>query len=131
MIETPPFDATWFRLVIGFLIGLCFGSFITMLSYRLPKRMSIVKPDSHCPTCQKPLQPVDLIPIGSWLLSRGACRYCQTEIGARYPLIELATGLSFMATFGLMGFQWALVIVVAALTAVITAVTIKIETSKR
>ena len=90
----PPFDAAWFRFFLGFIVGSALGSFTTMLAYRLPRRMSIVSPRSHCPTCKTPLGARDLVPIFSWLLHKCRCRHCHAGIGARYLWIELAISLA-------------------------------------
>ncbi|MCL2665951.1 MAG: prepilin peptidase [Defluviitaleaceae bacterium] len=83
------------------IFGLCFGSFANVAVYRLPLGKSIVKPPSHCPSCGKRLAAADLIPVLSWLLLRGRCRYCKKRIGVRYPLIEVACSVLFacMANF--------------------------------
>ena len=123
----PPFDALWFQMVIGFITGICLGSFITMLSYRLPKRLSIIAPRSHCPSCKTTLGVRDLVPIGSWICSNGKCRHCSKKIGKRYVLIEIAAGLSSAFAFGLLGFQSILIVALGLITAAITWVTIMIE----
>src|SRR5450759_3503049 len=87
----PPFDSLWFRLAAGLVVGLALGSFATMLSYRLPRRLSIILPRSHCPQCKAVLKTRDLVPVFSWVFARGKCRACSAKIGARYPVIELAT----------------------------------------
>ncbi|MBI3440985.1 MAG: prepilin peptidase [Proteobacteria bacterium] len=92
--------------IIGIvLMGLVLGSFATALSYRLPLDMSIVTVTrSRCPVCQHNLGIADLVPLFSWLFLRGRCRHCQTWIGWRYPLIELATlflCFIFYAVYGL------------------------------
>jgi prepilin signal peptidase PulO-like enzyme (type II secretory pathway) len=115
------------RLIIGLVIGLVLGSFTTMLSYRLPRRLSIISPPSKCPHCQKSLKPRDLIPVFSWLITHGRCRFCKTKIGARYLVIEIFTTLAVMTAFALLGFTPFLLVVLIALIALITAVTIKIE----
>jgi leader peptidase (prepilin peptidase)/N-methyltransferase len=61
--------------------------------YRLPRGESVVLPPSHCPDCQHRLGTWDLIPVLSYLGLRGKCRYCQTKISVRYPLVELVTAL--------------------------------------
>jgi leader peptidase (prepilin peptidase)/N-methyltransferase len=89
-----PFDQTWFRFLIGFVLGGCIGSFATMLTYRLPRRLSIVAPRSHCPACGHTLGARDLVPLLSYLWQRGRCHYCNACIGQRYLLIELAFALA-------------------------------------
>jgi prepilin signal peptidase PulO-like enzyme (type II secretory pathway) len=103
-------DEIWLRLVGGFLIGGIFGSFATMLSYRLPRGLSIVWPGSHCPACKSPLRPRDLAPVASWIAQRGKCRYCGVFIGWRYLLIEIAVAVPMAAAVVFLGFTlWALV----------------------
>jgi leader peptidase (prepilin peptidase)/N-methyltransferase len=88
---------TAFVIVSAFVLGAVVGSFLNVVIWRVPRGESIVRPPSHCPACSTPLQPRDLVPIGSWVVLRGRCRTCQVRISARYPLIELATGLVFAA----------------------------------
>jgi prepilin signal peptidase PulO-like enzyme (type II secretory pathway) len=78
-----------------FVIGLLFGSFATMASYRIPRREDLIFKPSRCVNCQTKLGAIDLIPVFSWLLSTGKCRHCQVKISARYPLIELVTACLF------------------------------------
>ncbi len=73
------------------LFGAIFGSFLNVVAYRLPRRESLVKPASHCPSCDAPVKPYDNIPVLSWLLLRGRCRSCGTHISPRYPLVEALT----------------------------------------
>jgi leader peptidase (prepilin peptidase)/N-methyltransferase len=80
-----------------FLFGLIFGSFINVLIYRIPKEQSIVLPRSSCPSCQTPIKPWHNIPILSYLLLRGKCDHCGTDISKQYPIIELLTGIIFVA----------------------------------
>jgi len=79
----------------AFLIGLCFGSFANVLAYRLPRKESIVKPPSYCPACKRSISIIDLIPLVSWLVLRGRCRYCGVHISVRYPAVELFCALLF------------------------------------
>jgi len=85
------------------LLGLVVGSFLNVVIYRLPLGMSIVRPPSHCPSCGAELKAMDNVPLLSWLILLGRCRYCRTPISARYPLVELATGVAFA------GMAWSLV----------------------
>ena len=75
--------------------GLIIGSFLNVVAYRLPRGESLVKPGSHCTTCGDDVRPWDNIPVLSWLALRGRCRGCGERISARYPAIELITGLAF------------------------------------
>ncbi|GAB6034413.1 prepilin peptidase [Galenea microaerophila] len=89
--------------LVGTALGLIVGSFISMLSYRLPKvvleeasvsELLLKKGRSHCPQCDTPLPWYRLIPLLSWLASAGKCHQCNTPISKRYPLIELFSALS-------------------------------------
>ena len=66
-------------------------------AHRLPRGESLLSPPSHCPGCDAPVKPYDNIPVLSWVILRGRCRYCRSAISAKYPVIELATGLVFLA----------------------------------
>ncbi len=72
------------------------GSFLNVVIHRLPKGLSLLHPPSHCPACGHRLGPWDLIPLFSYLLLRGRCRYCKVSISPRYPLVEGLTGLAFL-----------------------------------
>ncbi len=95
MLNSPDI---FFTLFI-FIIGLCFGSFLNVLVYRLPKNLSITRPSSRCPQCGKTLGALELIPVLGYLLLKGRCRDCKAGIGIRYPLVELLTGLLFGVTY--------------------------------
>jgi len=86
-----------------FLLGLIVGSFLNVCIYRLPRNQSIVRPPSHCPQCGTKLKPWDLVPVVSFLLLKGKCRYCRTKINWRYPLVEFLTGLVFFLLFTVFG----------------------------
>jgi leader peptidase (prepilin peptidase)/N-methyltransferase len=79
------------------LFGLLIGSFLNVVSYRLPRGESLSVPGSHCPSCDAPVKPWDNIPVLSWLLLRGRCRSCKAQIGARYPIVEAVTAALFAA----------------------------------
>lgn len=83
----------WIALLFLFIVGVCIGSFLNVLIYRLPRHHSILWPLSSCPTCRQRLSLRDLIPILSYLWLKGKCRYCHQPIGLSYPVVELITGL--------------------------------------
>jgi leader peptidase (prepilin peptidase)/N-methyltransferase len=83
---------------IAFIGGMVTGSFIGVVAHRVPLGRSIVGPRSECPSCGAQIAAYDNIPVLSWLLLRGRCRSCDARIPVRYPLIELAVGITFAAT---------------------------------
>lgn len=84
-------------LIAGFagIVGLLIGSFLNVVVYRVPLGLSVVSPSSSCPNCATRIRSYDNIPVLSWLLLRGRCRTCAEPISARYPLVELTTGVLF------------------------------------
>ena len=76
------------ELLFVLVFGLCFGSFVNVLIYRIPRNFSIFYPSSHCLHCQTPLKWRDKIPLFSYLVSRAKCRYCHIRIPLFYPLSE-------------------------------------------
>ena len=89
---TPQILLDFFLLILG----LVFGSFITALSYRYPRSISIAKGRSSCPKCKNQISWCDNVPLLSYLVLGGRCRYCKKHISIRYPLIELVTGIGFV-----------------------------------
>jgi leader peptidase (prepilin peptidase)/N-methyltransferase len=77
--------------------GLIVGSFLNVVAYRLPRNESLVHPRSRCPHCDTQLRALDNIPVASWLALRGRCHHCGAPISARYPLVELTTGVLYAA----------------------------------
>src|SRR5258708_38213118 len=96
-------------LVLGCgLLGLLIGSFLNVVIWRVPQKLSVVRPPSHCPQCETPIRPVDNVPVLSWLLLRGKCRQCGNPIAVRYPLVEAGCGVLFAAVAARFGSSWAL-----------------------
>lgn len=86
--------------VLSGIFGLCVGSFLNVVIYRLPNKMSLAKPNSHCPTCKYELRWYDNIPVLSYVMLGGKCRRCKTHISFRYTAVELAnTVLWLLCTF--------------------------------
>ena len=81
---------------IVFILGLAVGSFLNCVIYRLEKNKSFLKGRSFCPYCKHVLKLQDLIPVFSFLILKGKCRYCRKKISWQYPLVEIATGLLFV-----------------------------------
>src|SRR5918997_5634959 len=82
-------------VVAAGLLGLVVGSFLNVVIHRVPLRWSVVWPASRCPVCCEPIRPQDNVPVLSYLLLRGRCRSCKARISARYPLVEVLTGVLF------------------------------------
>lgn len=78
--------------VIVFFMGASVFSFINVVAYRVPAKLSLWRDGSFCPKCGEPIKKYDLIPVLSWLFLRGKCRSCKSPISPRYPLIELLGG---------------------------------------
>lgn len=109
-------------LLLG-ILGLCMGSFISALVWRLhsslsfvgrlKQRLSMVKGRSMCPHCHHQLSAFDLVPVLSWLWLRGRCRYCHRSISWHYPVTELLTGGLFILSYVawprdlIGGYEWA------------------------
>jgi leader peptidase (prepilin peptidase)/N-methyltransferase len=89
--------------------GLMVGSFLNVVIVRMPDGDSISSPPSRCPECETPIRPRDNIPVLSWVLLRGRCRSCGTEIPAGYPLVELANAALWVIAGVRFGSSWALV----------------------
>jgi len=90
-------------IVVSIIFGAMVGSFLNVCIHRLPKEESIVRPGSHCPKCKTPIRFYDNIPLLSYLLLGGKCRYCLATISIQYPIVEAITALSsffLFITFG-------------------------------
>ena len=93
-------------LVLVFvLLGLFVGSFLNVCIDRLPQGQSIIRPPSHCSSCNEKLRIRDLIPLFSYLWLRGRCRYCQARIPVRVPIVEGVTTLLFALLFWKYGLE--------------------------
>ncbi len=84
------------RAVAFGLVGLALGSFLTVVTHRVPRGESLVAPRSRCPSCGTQLRNLDNVPLLSWVVLRGRCRACGARISAVYPLTELLTGGLFV-----------------------------------
>ncbi|WP_232776729.1 A24 family peptidase [Rahnella sp. AA] len=95
--------------ILALIVGLVIGSFLNVVIYRLPlmilsqydeeesiKPVNLWWPPSHCPQCEKPVLKRDNIPVISWLLLKGKCRFCKTDISPQYPITEGVVGLWFL-----------------------------------
>ena len=83
--------------------GAVLGSFLNVCVYRIPAGESIVHPRSRCPSCKQPIAWRDNIPIVSWLVLRGRCRWCLKPISVQYPLVEAIVALVWAVSVLLWG----------------------------
>ena len=90
-------DMDGLRIALFGVLGLLFGSFLTVVTERVPRKQSIVTPRSRCPSCDTQIRSRDNVPVVSYLLLQGRCHACRTRISPVYPLIELSTGALFAA----------------------------------
>ncbi len=84
-----------FLYILIFIMGTFFGSFFTLAVYRIPKKQDIVHTHSYCPNCNHKLGTLDLIPVFSYIILGGKCRYCKEKIRPRYFILEIMSGIIF------------------------------------
>src|SRR5690606_17201067 len=88
---------TW--TIVFFLVGLAVGSFLNVCIFRLPHSESVIAPRSRCGYCRTRLAWFENIPILSFIVLRGRCRYCAHYLSPQYVIVELATALMFAAVY--------------------------------
>ena len=93
------------ELIIVFILGICIGSFLNVVIYRVPLQKSIILPPSSCPVCGERIKPWHNIPIFGWIVLKGKCAKCKSKISVRYPLIELITGIVAVMVYKKTGFD--------------------------
>lgn len=97
-------------LTASVVIGLCIGSFLNVVAYRLPRGLNLAHPGSSCPKCKKSIAWFDNIPIFSWIILRARCRYCNLPISIQYPIVEAITGFVWgTITFTANNQQWLII----------------------
>ncbi len=98
--QSPP---VWITI---WCLGACWGSFLNVCIYRIPKELSVVAPGSHCFSCKKPVAWYDNIPVLSWFILRGKCRNCGAPFSIRYAIIEAITATLFLGLWIQYGPSW-------------------------
>jgi leader peptidase (prepilin peptidase)/N-methyltransferase len=99
-VTGPPW-APLFLTVLGF----CVGSFLNVVIYRLPRKLSLVWPGSYCPACRAPIRWYHNLPVVGWLIVGGRCRACRARISPRYPIVEGLTGGLFLLHLVVFGWE--------------------------
>ena len=84
-----------FYLIVCVVFGILVGSFLNVCIYRIPKNENIVVVNSHCMTCGKQIKWYDLVPLVSFLVLRGKCRYCKEKLSWQYPVVEALNGILY------------------------------------
>jgi leader peptidase (prepilin peptidase)/N-methyltransferase len=92
-------DSKYVFVTSLFVLGLLIGSFLNVVIWRVPRRESIVKPRSYCPSCRRQIAWYDNVPLVSWLILKRRCRACSEIISLRYVAVEILTGILFVASF--------------------------------
>jgi leader peptidase (prepilin peptidase) / N-methyltransferase len=118
---------TWFFLGGVFALGAIIGSFLNVVIHRYPREESIVFPPSRCPHCATEIKPYDNVPIFAWLWLRGRCRACRGPIDPRYPLVELANALFYVAIFQRTGLTPGFIAVAALVSMTIVLIYIDLD----
>jgi prepilin signal peptidase PulO-like enzyme (type II secretory pathway) len=121
-VFAPFLPTAWPILVFFGIFGAVIGSFLTLITYRLPLDEKIGRTRSRCTSCGVVLKVLDLIPVLSWLMGGGKCRHCKARISVRYVLTELACAFGAVAiiyhygvtleAFAILGLWWAIVAII-------------------
>lgn len=101
--------AEYLIVIFLFILGTVIGSFLNVCIHRMPKGDTVLYNPSSCPSCKNKLKLYDLVPVLSYVILKGRCRYCESKINPRYPFVELMTGLIFIVTYYSIG--WNLILI--------------------
>ncbi|MDD3654491.1 MAG: prepilin peptidase [Desulfotomaculaceae bacterium] len=110
-----------------FFSGAAVGSFLNVCICRLPSGESLAYPPSHCQACGNRLRPIDLVPLLSFVLLRGSCRYCGRRIAWQYPVVEMITGFLFVAAVAKYGITLAALRVILLFSLLVPAAAIDLR----
>jgi leader peptidase (prepilin peptidase)/N-methyltransferase len=111
-----------------FAVGAAVGSFLNVCIVRLPKKLSLIKPGSHCPSCQEPIRFYDNIPLLSYVFLGGKCRRCKARISPRYFLVEGLSGLLALALYRTFGLTPEVVVYFVFFSALLVIIFIDLDT---
>lgn len=115
------------QLILAGFVGAAVGSFITLITYRLPRGEKVGMVRSQCTNCKGALGLKDLLPLLSWTWWRGKCRMCRIPISKRYPLIELACAIGAVAVVVEYGFTWEALAVVGLWWCIVAIIVTDLE----
>jgi leader peptidase (prepilin peptidase)/N-methyltransferase len=118
---------SWFFSSVAFALGAIIGSFLNVVIHRYPREESIVFPPSRCPHCGTQIKPWDNVPILAWLWLRGKCRACRGPIALRYPLVELANALFYVAVWQRTGMTAGFIAIAALVSMTIVLIYIDLD----
>ena len=113
--------------IFAFALGAIVGSFLNVVIHRYPREESIVFTASHCPNCNTPIKAYDNVPILSYIWLRGRCRARKQPFSIRYPLVELANALFYLAVFQRTGATPLFVVIAAVVSMTIVLIYIDAE----
>jgi prepilin signal peptidase PulO-like enzyme (type II secretory pathway) len=113
--------------VVFFIAGIVIGSFLEVVAYRVPRKISIIKPGSFCPNCGAKIAFYDNIPLISYIILRGRCRKCKAKIPISSFLIEFFTGLLFVTNYYFFGISLQIIIGIIFCSVLIVVSFIDIE----
>jgi leader peptidase (prepilin peptidase) / N-methyltransferase len=91
-----PVELSTLNVIFGvfvFVFGISMGSFLNVVAYRIPLKMSLITPRSSCPNCKKQISNIALIPVLGFFFTKGKCSHCGNKISIQYPIIELFSGI--------------------------------------
>lgn len=92
-------------IILILIYGLIIGSFLNVCIYRVPRKESITFPGSHCPKCNTRLKLYDNIPVFSYLILKGKCRYCGEKVSPQYPIVESLNFILYLIIYFKFGFS--------------------------
>ena len=115
--------------VFIFALGTIIGSFLNVCIYRMPRELSIVFPSSRCTSCQNPIAFYDNIPVLSYILLGGKCRFCRERLSIRYPIVELLNGVLYLMVLERAGLEnpWVLLAYCAFVSSLVLIFFIDLE----
>lgn len=113
--------------IVLIISGLIIGSFLNVVIFRLPLKLSVATPSSYCPSCKSKVKFYDNIPLLSYVILRGRCRSCRNKISVRYPIVEALTAFLFALSYYFFGLSYYLLLSIIMISGLIVVSFIDIE----